>query len=117
MIRTLIPAAVLALTIGLPAQADQFAVQLDAVFDGASPKLMDALKVSEIARVSESGMHYVILDAPSEAYVEAFILAIGREAVTLNALEANWNNPVMDELSTEQRLRFLRVITCESCTS
>jgi len=117
MIRPFIPAAALTLAIASLAQADQFAVQLDAAFDGANPKLMDALKISEIARVSENGTHYVILDAPSEAYVEAFILAIGHEAVTLNALEANWNNPVMDDLSMEQRLGFLQAITCESCTS
>lgn len=101
----------------LPAQADQFAVQLDASYEGASVKLMETLKVTEVEVFTEGDAHYVVLDAPDEAYVEAFILAIGREAVALNVLEANWTNPAMQHLSISQRLGFFRAIECESCSS
>lgn len=101
----------------LPAQADQFAVQLDASYEGASVKLMETLKVTEVEVFTEGDAHYVVLDAPDEAYVEAFILAIGREAVALNALEANWTNPAMQHLSISQRLGFFRAIECEFCSS
>ena len=117
MTRNFITAAILALTVALPAQADQFAVRIDAAYDGASPKLMETLKVSEIESFSENGSHYVVLDAPNEAYVEAFFLAIGRKAMELNVLEANWNRPAMKNLPISQRLGFLRSIECGFCTS
>lgn len=117
MIRNLIPASLLALTISLPAKAEQFAVQLDAAYSGANAKLMESLKISEIESFSEDGAHYIVLDAPNDAYVEAFVLAISREATALNVLEANWSNPMMNDLSMAQRLGFLRQIPCEFCTS
>ena len=109
--------AMLALTIALPAAADQYAVQIDAPYEGASPKLMEALKVSEVESFTESGRHYVVLEAPGEAHVEAFFYAINREAVELHVIEANWMNPAMQHLSTAQRFGFLREIPCEFCTS
>lgn len=117
MIRNLIPASLLALIISLPAQAEQFAVQLDAAYTGVNAKLMETLKIAEIESFSEDGAHYIVLDAPNDAYVEAFVLAIAREAIALNVLEANWSNPMMKDLSMAQRLGFLRRITCEFCTS
>lgn len=75
--------------VSLPVNAEQFAVQLDVPYDGASAKLIEIMKVSEVEVFSEGDAHYLVLDAPNEAYVEAFILAIGRNAVALNALEAN----------------------------
>ncbi|MEY8834803.1 hypothetical protein AB9K29_16805 [Phaeobacter italicus] len=117
MFRKFAAATAISFTIALPVQAEQFAVQLDASYGGASANLMEALKVSEIEAFSEDNAHYVVLDAPNEAYVEAFILAIGREAVGLNALEANWSNPSMQHLSIAQRLGFFRAIACEFCSS
>lgn len=117
MTRNLITACAFTLSIALPAEAEQFAVQLDAAYDGASAKLMETLRVSEIAHFSDNGAHYIVLDAPSDAYIEAFVLAIAREAISLHVLEANWSNPVMEDLSMAQRLGFLRRITCEYCTS
>ena len=117
MIRTFISASLLALTIALPTQAEQFAVELNTAYDGANAELMETLKISEIESFSENDAHYIVLDAPNDAYVEAFVLAIGRKAIALNVLEANWNNPVMEDLSISQRLGFLRAIACEFCTS
>ena len=117
MFRNFIPAAALALTVALPASAEPFAVQIDASFDGASPKLMDALKVSEIESFSENGFHYVVLEAPGEAYVEAFFHAVGRTAIELHVIEATWTMPAMQDLSIAQRLGFLRSVECDFCTS
>jgi len=117
MTRNLIASAFLALSVAVPAHADQFAVRLDAVYEGANPKLLEALKISEIESFSEDGAHYVVVDAPNDAYVEAFVLAIGRDAMELNALDADWSNPVMGNLTISQRLGFFRSIECEFCTS
>jgi hypothetical protein len=112
-----IPAALLALSFALPASADQFAVQIDAAYEGASPKLMETLGISEVESFTENGAHYVVLDAPSEAYVEAFFFAIRREALELSRVDADWTNPAMQHLSVAERLGFLRVIDCGFCTS
>lgn len=117
MIRNFAASSALALTIALPAHAEQFAVQLDGTYDGASTNLMETLKISELETFTENGAQYVVLEAPNDGYVEAFVLAIGRKALALHVLEANWNNPVMKDLSISQRLGFLRAIACEFCTS
>ncbi len=78
---------------------------------------MDALKISEIESFSENGAHYIVLDAPNDAYVEAFVFAIGGEAIALNVLEADWSNSVMEDLSMAQRLGFLRSVECDFCSS
>ncbi|MDU8927426.1 hypothetical protein RXV86_08525 [Alisedimentitalea sp. MJ-SS2] len=117
MIRNLIASSALILAVALPAQAEQFAVKLDAAYEGANAKLMESLKISAIESFSQNGAHFVVLDAPNDAYVEAFILAIGRDAIELNAIDADWSNPVMVDLSISQRLGFLRSIECDFCTS
>ena len=117
MKRSTIPAALFALSIAMPATAEQFAVQIDAAYEGASPRLMEALKVSEVESFSENGSHFVILEAPDEAYVEAFFFAIHREALELNVVDADWTNPTMQHLTAAQRLGFLREIDCDFCSS
>ena len=117
MTRSYIASSLLALAIAAPAQAEQFAVQLNTAYDGANPKLMETLKITEVESFSENGAHYVVLDAPNAAYVEAFILAIAPDAIEMNALDADWSNPAMNNLSIAQRLGFLRAIHCAFCTS
>jgi hypothetical protein len=117
MTRSIATAALFVLTAALPAQADQFAVQIDAAYPGASPALMQTLQITEIEALSEGGAYYVILDAPGEAYVETFFNVLGLTALELNALDADWTNPAMAEMPAALRLRFLRAIPCEFCTS
>lgn len=110
-------AAILSLTALTPATAEQFAVQLDAPHDGASAPLQETLGISEIARLSAGGQHYVVLDAPGVAYVETFFNVLDRKALRLNALDADWTAPGMRALPSEQKLRFLRAVDCAFCTS
>jgi len=117
MKRSTIPAALFMLSIAMPATAEQFAVQIDAAYEGASPRLIETLKVSEVESFSEDGSHFVILEAPDEAYVEAFFFAIHREALELNVVDADWTNPTMQHLTVAQRLGFLREIDCDFCSS
>lgn len=117
MKRPTILAALFAFTVAMPATAEQFAVQIDEAYEGASPKLMETLRVSEVESFSEDGSHYVVLEAPNEAYVEAFFLAIHREALELHVVDADWTNPSMQHLSIAQRLGFLREVDCGFCTS
>lgn len=116
MTRDITASAILGLVATLPAQADQFAVRLDAAFDGASADLLAALDITLIEGFSENDADYLVLDAPSEAHVEAFLYAIERDARELHALDADWSNPVMRELTASQRIGFLRAMECEFCT-
>ncbi len=117
MIRTTITATALALLGALEAHADQYAIRIDVAFGGATPGLLKALKIEEIDNFKVLGNQYIILDAPDEAYVEAYIFAIGRKAVELSALDADWTHPSVSEMPIESRLRFLRQIECEYCIS
>lgn len=117
MLRHLIPTAIAALLVAIPATAEQFAIRLDTEYQGANEKLKQSLQVSEIDSFSEDDTHYVVLDAPGVGYVEAFFYAIGQNAIELHVLEADWTLPAMRRLPVSQRLGFLRAVECEFCTS
>ena len=117
MIRTPISATTLALLGTLQAHADQYAVRINVAFDGATPELLQALRIEEIDNFKVHGNQYVILEAPCEAYVEAYVFAIGRKAVELSTLDADWTHPSVAEMPLENRLRFLRQVECEYCVS
>ena len=107
-------AAVVAVT-SSAAFAEQFAVEIDAPFDCATKALMETLHVSEVESFSAGGAHYVVLDAPGEAWVEAFFHAVGHRAITLNVVEADWLRPAMQALSLSERMEFLTPVPCEFC--
>jgi hypothetical protein len=117
MTRQILTASMLALLAGLPASADQFVVRLAEAPRGASDDLKNTLHVSEIDSFSENGAHYVIIDAPGEAYVEAYYFAIHQDPAELYMLDANWTTPAFSSLPIEQRLDFLHSVDCDFCTS
>lgn len=117
MIRQALAAAILAFAVGLPAHAKQFAVRLDGPYYGASGGLLEKLKISVIESFTDNGAHYLILDARNDAYVEAFLYALGHKAIALNSLEANWTAPAFTDLPLAKRLQFLRPVECEFCDS
>lgn len=48
MFRICVAAAAISFAVSLPVNAEQFAIQLDVPCDGASAKLMEIMKVSEV---------------------------------------------------------------------
>ncbi len=108
-------AAGLAVSTALPVAAEQFALRLEEPYRDANAGLIATLNIAVIDRFSDGGAHYLVLDAPDAAHVEAFVYALGNEALTLNRVEANWAAPAFAELPQDQRLRFLRPIACEFC--
>ncbi|WP_347310242.1 hypothetical protein [Defluviimonas sp. SAOS-178_SWC] len=117
MTRHVLASAILAVVAGLPATAEEFVVQLGSAYNGASDRLLASLETTEIQSFSVEGANFVILDAPNEAYVQAFFYALRQDVVGLNVLEANWTAPAFAELSLAQRLGFLRPVQCEFCRS
>lgn len=117
MFQQVFTAAALSIGLAMPAVAEQFAVRLDGPYPGASAGLTEELKISVIDSFTANGAHYLILDAPSDAYIETFIYALHREAIELNALEVNWTAAALADLPLAKRLQFLRPVDCEFCTS
>lgn len=113
----ILTAAGLALLTASAASAEQFVVQLDGVYQSGDLDLQKALKVSEIATFTEGGRHYLILDAPNDAYIESYLMATHNKVTELGVLDADWTKPVMSELTVTQRLRFSTPIECEICVS
>lgn len=117
MNRTSFFAALFALLGTNAAIADQFVAELDVAFDGASPQLLASLKVVEVDAFKHDGKHYVVLDAPSEGYVEAYFFALGLKPAALHTLGADWSAPGLSSLSLENRLPFLQPTQCDFCLS
>ena len=118
MNRTILAATVTGLTLlaSHPGRADQFAVRISSAFDGASSGLLTSLRVTEVDNFTVNGEFFLILDAPDEAYVEAYVFAIGRRAIELNALDADWTHFTVAEMPLETRLGFLRPLACNFCS-
>lgn len=110
-------ATALVLMVSPPAQADQFAIRLNSQFAGASPGLLSTLNITEIDSFAVDSNFYIIIDAPNEDYVEAFVYAVHRDALELHALDANWTHPIVVKMPIELKIGFLRSLACSFCVS
>lgn len=99
------------------AAADQFAVQATGPVAGASERLLDALHIREVDAVEINGVHFIVLEARDEAYVEAYVFAMNIDATGLYRLEAEWDGAGLSSLPVEARTPFLHETVCEFCTS
>lgn len=99
------------------AAADQYAIQTAEPVTGASQKLLASLQVREIDAVEINGMHYLVIEARDEGYVEAFVFAQNIDAKGLYRLEADWSGSGLSSLPIEAREPFLEETICEFCTS
>jgi len=117
MFRTFLSAAILAPVLAVPAQADQFAIQTAAPVVGASEQLLKALHVREVDAVEINGVHFIVLDARDEGYVEAYVFAMNIDAKGLYRLEATWDGAGLSSLPIEAREPFLHETQCDFCTS
>lgn len=99
------------------AEADQFAVRTDKAFESANAQLMATLRIGKVESFSLDGAHYVVLEAPGEAWVETFFGAIAQNALELRKLDAEWNRPAMAGLTLPQRMGFSTPLDCSFCGS
>lgn len=99
------------------AAADQFAVKMGAPVDGASQQLLETLHIREIDAVEINGMHFLVIDAKDEGYVEAYVFARHIDAIGLYRLEADWTGAGLSSLPVEAREPFLAETACGFCTS
>ncbi|MDG4649261.1 hypothetical protein P6F26_12470 [Roseibacterium sp. SDUM158017] len=99
------------------ASADQFAIRTNEPVSGASNGLLETLDIREIDSVEINGVHFIVLEAKNEGYVEAYIFGHGIDAKALYRLEADWTGAGLSSLPVEARGAFFEETTCEFCTS
>lgn len=97
--------------------ADQYAIETQTAVSKTSARLLDALKIELIDAVEIQGRHFTIIEAPNEAYVEAFVLATHVSPVALYSLEADWKGAGLNSLPVEARAPFLLSSPCDYCSS
>jgi len=97
--------------------ADQFAIQTDGPVIGASDRLLATLHIREVDAVEINGVHFFVIDARDEGYVEAYVFAMNIKATALYRLEEDWDGAGLSSLPMEARPPFLHVTFCEFCVS
>jgi len=99
------------------AMADQYVAQLDAPMAKASAGLLENLKIVEIDAFTHDGTHYVVIEAPNEAYLEAYFYAMSRSPKALHTLGPDWNASGLSSSQLEQQLPILAFASCGFCSS
>lgn len=117
MFRKLLSAAILAPVLAQSAQADQFVIQTREPVVGASDRLLETLHIREVDAVEINGAHFLVIDARSEGYVEAYVFTMDIDAVGLFRLEEDWDGAGLSSLPMEAREPFLHETQCDFCTS
>ena len=118
MTHNFIPATIVATLLSVTAaSADQYVARIDEPFKGASAALLDTLSIVEIDAFEHGGSTYIVVEAPDEAYVEAYFFALHIRPTELHVLQADWTASGLLGLSLEQRLPFLTPTTCGFCSS
>ncbi|MCU4654972.1 hypothetical protein N8I71_19200 [Roseibacterium sp. SDUM158016] len=97
------------------AQADQFLVQLTAPLPTVSDALLASLKTEQVDAFAHGDTHYVVLEAPGEAYLESLFYAARANAVSIAHLPFDWTGEAMSELALDDRMRFSAPMACGFC--
>ena len=110
-------AAAISIAVTSSATADQFAIQTQGPFLGASDQLLASLQIREVDAVAINGVHFIVIDARNEGYVEAYVFAMNIEAIDLYRLQEDWDGAGLSSLPIEAREPFLHATVCEFCVS
>ncbi|MDG1117488.1 MAG: hypothetical protein P8N72_10200 [Flavimaricola sp.] len=111
-----IMSAATALVLAGPAAADQYIISLSEPLDGVSTGLLDTLKIAVVDSFAYQGENFAVIEAPNDAYLEAFFSAITTTPVSLRQLPIDWTGEAMAAIDTSARLRFGDLITCGFCS-
>ncbi len=110
-------AAVAMLTYPVTAVAEQYAIEAPTTVTAASAGLLETLKIKLIDAVAINGRYFTILEAPNEAYLEAFVRATNARPLAMYVLEADWAGAGLTSLPIEAREPFLLLAPCAFCSS
>ncbi|MDH5529623.1 MAG: hypothetical protein OEY05_06250 [Paracoccaceae bacterium] len=110
-------AAALVIATTCSAAAEQFAVKMATPVEGASQQLLESLHIREIDAVEINGVHFLVIEAKDEGFVEAYVFARAIDAMGLYRLKADWTGAGLSSLPVDAREPFLEKTTCGFCTS
>ena len=105
-----------ALVLAGPAAADQYIVALSAPLDGVNTRLLDSLKIDIVDIFAHQGENFAVIEAPNDAYLEAFFNAISTAPLSLRQLPVDWEGEAMAAIDTSSRLRFGALMNCDFCS-
>ena len=107
--------AAASLSAATPGIADQYLVTLNAPMEGVSDRLLRTLKIDVLDKMSHDDQHIVVLEAPSDAYLETFFNTTSITPVALDHLSVDWTSPAMAGIDTVAKLRFGAPMACGFC--
>ena len=106
-------AAIFAVLFAKSASAQQFILTLDAPLEGVSDALYRSLNVSPVDAFEVNGVHYVVLDAASEASVETLFSTYGTWPIAMSVVDGDWAD--FSALSSEKKLLNTTPVHCRFC--
>lgn len=112
MRKAIFTSAALAVT-ATSAMADEYLVTLPAPLQDVSDGLYASVKVTKLDAFEQRGVHYVVLDAPSEVHVETFFSVYGTWPLAMSAIEEGWET--YSALPLEQKLLKAAPMHCRFC--
>lgn len=98
-----------------PASADQYVIRAQKALPAASAGLQQSLKIRTVDTFSHDGAHYVVIESPDEAYLEAYFFALESHPDALYRIDAGWSAQGLSGLSLDQRMPFLAPAPCDFC--
>ena len=95
------------------ATADTYVVTLDSPVEGISDALFQSTKVAPLESFEVHGVHYFVMDAPSEIYVETLFSVYGTWPIAMNKVGVDWEE--FSAMSAEMKLLSLEPMYCRFC--
>ena len=108
-----ISAAIFAILSATSASAEEFILTLKSPLEGVTDALYSSLKIWPVDAFEVNGVHYVVLDAPSEVSVETLFSAYGTWPIAMSVVEGYWTD--FSELSSERKLLNTAPVHCRFC--
>ena len=97
------------------ALAESYILTLAAPLDERAAPLFNATSTALVESFEANGVHYVVIEAPNEIYVETFFSSYDEWPVAMSTLEGGWSSDRYVEMPLERRLLELKQMHCRFC--
>ncbi|UWQ18075.1 hypothetical protein [Jannaschia sp. M317] len=103
------------LLMGTAALAEDYVLTIDGPLAARAEPLLAATNLTLIDSFEARGVHYVVLSAPSDVFVETFFSTYGTWPLAMHRLEGGWDSERYSAMPTERRLLQLEPLHCRFC--
>ena len=93
--------------------ADTYVVTLDSPVEGVSDALFQSVKVAPLESFEVHGVHYFVMDAPGDVYVETLFSVYGTWPIAMNKVDVDWEE--FSAMSAGMKLLSLEPMYCRFC--